>query len=116
MDPRPGGGHSGISNAAPLIMMAMPMTDVVVRDGSTMCVRHAEQRAIPVPLKFLQSRSPQSLYYRFHGTPALAEPDVRVLVGADRGPATTLVAESGGRIVAFAGYYPRQDAPPRAEV
>jgi predicted CoA-binding protein/N-acetylglutamate synthase-like GNAT family acetyltransferase len=80
------------------------------------CVRQAEERDIPVLLRFLQSLSPQSLYYRFHGLPALTEPDVRGVIGADRGPATTLVAESGGRIVAFAGFYPRQDAPHRAEV
>ncbi len=89
-------------------MMAMPMTDVVVRDGSTVCVRQADQRDIPVLLKFLQSLSRQSLYYRFHGIPALTERDVRALVREDRGPATTLVAESGGRIVAFAGYYRRR--------
>jgi acetyl coenzyme A synthetase (ADP forming)-like protein len=99
-----------------LITMTMPITDVVVRDGSTVCVRQAEERDIPVLLRFLQSLSPQSLYYRFHGLPALTEPDVRGVIGADRGPATTLVAESGGRIVAFAGFYPRQDAPHRAEV
>ena len=69
-------------------MMALPMTDVVVRDGSTVCVRQADQRDIPVLVKFLQSLSPQSLSYRFHGIPALTEPDVRVLVGANRGPAS----------------------------
>jgi acetyl coenzyme A synthetase (ADP forming)-like protein len=66
--------------------------------------------------QFLQSLSPKSLYYRFHMYPALTEPDVRALIGADGGTATTLVAESGGRIVAFAGYYPRPGDSHRAEV
>jgi acetyl coenzyme A synthetase (ADP forming)-like protein len=96
--------------------MTVLMTDVVVRDGSTVCVRQAEERDIPVLLEFLQSLSPQSLYYRFHHLPALSEPDIRALIGLDRGSATTLVAESGGRIVALAGYYPCQDVPHRAEV
>jgi GNAT superfamily N-acetyltransferase len=66
--------------------------------------------------QFLQSLSPKSLYYRFHMYPALTEPDVRALIGADGGTATTLIAESGGRIVAFAGYYPRPGDSHRAEV
>src|SRR6185369_6107175 len=91
-----------------LITMTMPITDVVVRDGSTVCLRQAEERDVAVLLQFLQSLSPQSLYYRFHGLPSLTEPDVRTLIGADGRAATTLVAESGGRIVAFAGYYPHR--------
>jgi len=54
-------------------MIAVPMTDVVVRDGSTVCVRQAEPGDTPLLLKFLQALSPQSLYYRFHGILALAE-------------------------------------------
>jgi acetyl coenzyme A synthetase (ADP forming)-like protein len=96
--------------------MAVLMTDVVVRDGSTMCVRQAEERDIPALRQFLQSLSPQSLYYRFHSLPALTESDVRTLIGADCRPATTLVAEAGGRIVAFAGYYRQGSVPHRAEV
>jgi len=96
--------------------MATAMTDVVVRDGSTVCVRQAQGRDITALLQFLQWLSPQSLYYRFHGLPALTEPDVRTLIGANGRAATTLVAESGGRIVAFAGYYPHRDTPDRAEV
>ena len=92
------------------------MTDVVVRDGSTVCVRPAGERDIPALLQFLQSLSPQSLYYRFHGLPSLTEPDVRTLIGADSRPAMTLVAESGGRIVAFAGYYQHRESSQRAEV
>jgi acetyl coenzyme A synthetase (ADP forming)-like protein len=92
------------------------MTDVVVRDGSTVCVRQAEERDVPGLLQFLQSLSAQSLFYRFHGFPALSEPQVRALIGADGSSATTLVAESGGRVVAFAGYYQGLGAPQRAEV
>jgi acetate---CoA ligase (ADP-forming) len=96
--------------------MAGSMTDVVVRDGSTVCMRQATEGDVGALLQFLQSLSPQSLYYRFHGRPALTEARVRALIGLDGTPATTLVAESGGRIVAFAGYHRDPGAPDRAEV
>jgi predicted CoA-binding protein/RimJ/RimL family protein N-acetyltransferase len=96
--------------------MAVTMTDVVVRDGSTVCVRQAEERDVQALLHWLRSLSPRSLYFRFHGTPALTDAHVRALVGLSEGSAVTLVAESGGRIVAFAGYYRDPDAPERAEV
>jgi acetate---CoA ligase (ADP-forming) len=95
---------------------AVAVTDVVVRDGSTVCLRQAEESDVAALLRFLQSLSPQSLYYRFHGLPALTESRVRSLVGLDGSPATTLLAESGGRILAFAGYHRNPEAPARAEV
>ena len=95
--------------------MAVALTDVVVRDGSTVCVRLAEERDVPALLQLLQSLSPQSLYYRFHSLPALSASDVRALIGVD-GKATTLIAESGGRILAFASYHPQLAEPHRAEV
>ena len=55
-------------------------------------------------------------YYRFHGLPALSESSIRGLIGLDGRAATTLVAESGGRIVAFAGYHRNPPCLNRAEV
>ena len=96
--------------------MAVQISDVVVRDGSTVCVRQAEGCDVSVVLQFLQSLSPQSIHYRFHGWPALDESSVRALIIGDGNPATTLIAESGGRIVAFASYYQDRASPRRAEV
>jgi acyl-CoA synthetase (NDP forming)/GNAT superfamily N-acetyltransferase len=67
-------------------------------------------------LQLLQSLSSRSLYYRFHGRPALTDSLVRSLIGLDEHSATTLLAESGGRIVAFAGYHRDAGAADRAEV
>jgi acetate---CoA ligase (ADP-forming) len=92
------------------------MTDVVVRDGSTVCLRQADDRDVFGLLQFLQSLSPQSLYFRFHGRPALTEKRVRMLLGLDGHSSTTLLAEAGGRIVAFASYHRDGGAPDRAEV
>ena len=91
-------------------------TDVVVRDGSTIAVRRAGEDDVPLLLAFLQSLSPQSLYYRFHGTPVLTEQRVRAWIGLDASPAMTLVAESGGRIAGFASWHQVHRPSTRAEV
>src|SRR5690349_905564 len=98
-----------------LATMAVALTDVVVRDGSTVSVRLAEERDVPALLQLLQSLSTQSLYYRFHSLPALSTSDVCALIDVDR-KATTLIAESGGRVLAFASYHPQLADPHRAEV
>jgi acetyl coenzyme A synthetase (ADP forming)-like protein len=90
--------------------------DVVVRDGSTVCLRRAEDRDVPALLGFLESLSVESRYHRFMGLPMLNAARVRALAAADGGNGTALVAESRGRIVAFAGYYPKAEQPHRAEV
>jgi predicted CoA-binding protein/RimJ/RimL family protein N-acetyltransferase len=91
-------------------------TDVVIRDGSTVCLRRTEERDADALLEFLDSLSVQSLYYRFLGLPALTAARIRDLAVTDGSAGTSLVVESGGRIVAFAGFYrdPRQRH--RAEV
>ena len=52
-------------------------TDVVVRDGSTVCLRRADERDVAALRAFLSSLSEESLYYRFMGLPALDESRVR---------------------------------------
>ena len=91
-------------------------TDVVVRDGSTVTLRTADERDAAALLQFLQSLSPDSLYHRFHGRPTLSEPRIRTLLAPVSGRATTLVAETGGRIVGFATCYQDGGPPRRAEV
>jgi acetate---CoA ligase (ADP-forming) len=91
-------------------------TDVVLRDGSTVCLRPAVDTDIEGLLQFLRSLSPESLYFRFLGLPALTAARVRALTAVDGRPAMSLVAESGGRIVAFAGFYREPTSPDRAEV
>jgi acetyl coenzyme A synthetase (ADP forming)-like protein len=96
--------------------MTMAATDVVVRDGSTVCLRQADARDITELERFLGTLSQQSLYYRFHHRPALTENQIQALAGTDGGPSLTLVAESAGRIVAFASYYREAHSSNRAEV
>jgi acetyl coenzyme A synthetase (ADP forming)-like protein len=99
------------------MITTVAMVDVVVRDGSTVCVRQAGEQDVAGLLRFLESLSPESLYYRFHGRQAPTVTEVRGLAGLDGGGhATALVAEAGGRIVAFAGYNRDPRTPERAEV
>lgn len=91
-------------------------TDVVLRDGSTICLRPAEERDLDALLAFLRSLSPESLYYRFLGLPSLNASRVRALTTAGGGAAASLIAESGGRIAAFAGFYRDRTSVDRAEV
>ena len=95
---------------------SLALTDVVLRDGSTVCIRQASDADTIGLLEFLESLSPQSLYHRFHGLPALTEARVRLLIGKESGSAVTLVAEHGGRIAALASYHRDGHAPNRAEI
>ena len=62
---------------------ALAAIDVVVRDGSTVCLRRAEEGDLQALLEFLGSLSPESLYYRFLGLPSLTAARVRALTAAD---------------------------------
>ena len=90
--------------------------DVVVRDGSTVCLRLAGEGDVEALLEFFRSLSQESLYFRFMGLPALTASRVRALTGAEGGTATSIVAEAGGRIVAFAGFHRDPQLTGRAEV
>jgi hypothetical protein len=54
--------------------MAVAMTDVVVRDGSTVCMRQAGEGDVGALLQFLQSLSPQKPVLPVRGRPALTSP------------------------------------------
>ena len=89
-------------------------TDVVLRDGSTVCVRQVTVEDVDTLRDFLISLSSESLYFRFLGICALTRDRVRALVDNPRG--TAIAAESGRRVVAFAGFYRDPAHDDRAEV
>jgi succinyl-CoA synthetase alpha subunit/GNAT superfamily N-acetyltransferase len=92
----------------------MTTTDVVLRDGSTVCIHNVAAEDVGAIQQFLLSLSSESLYFRFLGICALTRDRVRVLV--DNPGGTAIAAESGGRIVAFAGFYRDPAHGDRAEV
>ena len=66
-----------------LPLVEVPTTDVVVRDGSTVCVRRATAADLDALSRFFHSLSNESLYYRFLGFPALTEARLRALTATD---------------------------------
>jgi acetyl coenzyme A synthetase (ADP forming)-like protein len=90
--------------------------DVVVRDGSTVSLRRAQEQDVDTLMHFLEALSPESLYNRFLGLPTLSPARVRLLAAADGEAGVSLVVESAGQIVAFAGFYRDPGAANRAEV
>jgi acetate---CoA ligase (ADP-forming) len=90
--------------------------DVVVRDGSTVCLRPATDTDLPGLLAFLESLSSESLYYRFMGIPALTPARLRRLAATEGETGAALIVESRGKIVAFAGFYRDLAHLDRAEV
>ena len=91
-------------------------THVVVRDGSTITVRLAGQDDVERLFHFLQSLSPESLYYQFHRQPTFTAARIRTLIAFEASHAITLIAESAGRIVGFATYCREDRCPHRADV
>jgi acetyl coenzyme A synthetase (ADP forming)-like protein len=98
----------------------MPSTpaavDVVLRDGSTVCLRRPTEADVTAVLDLLNGLSPRSRYFRFLGYPALTLEKVRPLVVTPPASGRALLAESGGRIVGFAGYQRDQAQGRQAEV
>jgi acetate---CoA ligase (ADP-forming) len=90
--------------------------DVVVRDGSTVCLRRATEDDLDALSQFLHALSDESLYYRFMGRPSLNAERIRALTATDSRIGTSLVVETAGRIAAFAGFYRDPQRPDRAEV
>ena len=92
---------------------ALYPVDVVVRDGSTVCLRPAVAADVDALMAFFNALSPASRYFRFLGFPALTPARMRALVEAD---GAGLIAEAGRRIVGFAGYYRVAGVRRRAEI
>jgi acetate---CoA ligase (ADP-forming) len=90
--------------------------DVVLKDGSTLTLRRASAGDAPVVLAFLNSLSSQSQYQRFLGSRNLDLSAARRLTIEDPAMGVALLGESGGRIVAMAGFYKESADSDRAEV
>ena len=94
----------------------IPACDVVLRDGSTVWFRPADEDDIPAIRRFFEGLSPESQYQRFMGLPRLSDDRVRQLVAPDSRAGAALLAFCGGRIVAVASFHRHPSRPDRAEV
>ena len=91
-------------------------TDVVLRDGSTVCLRNAEASDVETLLRFLRALPDSRRAHRLLGGPSLTAASLRPLMTSGDGRAVALVAETGKQIVGFGGFYRLLDDVSRAEV
>ena len=91
--------------------LADQVRDVVLRDGTTLRLRPPTHADADDVLAFLRRLSPESLYLRFHGLPALRERLIEPMLDPDwveRGALIGTTAADG--IVALASYVRLRDA------
>jgi acetyl coenzyme A synthetase (ADP forming)-like protein len=91
------------------VALAPHMSDVVLRDGSTMRLRApASGDAEPV-LRFLRGLSDESLYRRFHGHPSVDERLIGPMLDPDWIERGALVGTHTDEVVALASYVRLRD-------
>ena len=90
--------------------------DVVLRDGSTVHLRPVEPTDERGLAALFDGLSPESLRFRFLGTPRSSRTEVGRLLASQPLGDVAIVAESGGRICAVASYSVDPRRPERAEV
>jgi acetate---CoA ligase (ADP-forming) len=86
------------------------ISDVVLRDGSTMRFRPPELGDAPALLEFFRSLSDRSVYLRFHGHPAIDERLVEPVLEPDWLERGALLGMEGDRIASLANYVRLRDA------
>ena len=89
--------------------------DVILRDGTTLRLRPPRTQDAEGLVEFLNGLSEQSLYYRFHGFPAVNQKLVAGFLEPDWDERGHLVGEMDGRVIALASYVRLRD-PTAAEV
>jgi acetyl coenzyme A synthetase (ADP forming)-like protein len=91
------------------------ITDVILRDGSTLRLRPPDAEDADAVVDFFSGLSEHSLYLRFHGFPALGSKLVEPVLDPDWRERGTLIGSLDGRIVALANWVRLRD-PRAAEV
>lgn len=89
--------------------------DVVLRSGATARLRPIRPDDAPALLRFYQSLSPDSLYFRFFSLPHVDADKADGFCRIDYDDVMALVCETGERIVAIAQYFRFPNRPDRAE-
>jgi acetate---CoA ligase (ADP-forming) len=94
------------------LMDAAPqaVSDVVLRDGSTMRFHPPGTEEADALLAFFEGLSDRSLYLRFHGHPSVDERLVRPVLEPDWAERGALVGTKDERVVALASYVRLRDA------
>ena len=85
------------------------VSDVVLRDGSTMRFRPPGPEDVAGLLDFFRGLSDRSLYLRFHGHPSVDERLVEPMLEPDWGERGALLGTKDERVVAVANYVRLRD-------
>ncbi|HEY3182198.1 MAG TPA: GNAT family N-acetyltransferase [Gaiellaceae bacterium] len=95
------------------LMATASAVDVILRDGSTLRLRDPVRVDAPALVRFFSGLSNESLYFRFHGHPAVDEQLVESALEpdwAERGALLAISADDGDdRVVALASYVRLRD-------
>ena len=106
------------SEAARMSAVSADVSDVILRDGSTLRLRPPRPADVDELVAFFGALSQRSLYLRFHGFPSLGPELVEQLVDPDwveRGALLGTFAENGKEVVVAVGNYERLRDPTVAE-
>jgi acetyl coenzyme A synthetase (ADP forming)-like protein len=98
------------------VYLAQYESDVVTRDGSTVCLRPVRADDEDALRALYDRLSTDSARFRFHGLPANSTAEVTRLLRADQNHDFVLVAEAGGRLSGVAMFLRDPKDPARAEV
>jgi acetyl coenzyme A synthetase (ADP forming)-like protein len=103
-----------------MALAAPEVRDVILRDGSTLRLRPPRAGDLTAVLEFFGALSQQSVYWRFHGFPALSPATVEPFLDPDWEESGSLIGALSGdgeaeRIVALASFVRLRD-PTSAEV
>src|SRR5207342_2090369 len=109
-DSRPGQSLAGVATSSVMDAAAQAVSDVVLRDGSTMRLRPPELADADPVLDFFRGLSDHSLYLRFHGHPSVDERLVQPVLEPDWVERGALIGTNDDRVVALASYVRLRDA------
>src|SRR5918994_123036 len=101
---------SGMATSAVVDGSTYAVSDVVLRDGSTMRFHPPEPADSTALLDFFRGLSDRSLYLRFHGHPSVDESLVQPVLAPDWVERGALVGTKDELVVALASYVRLRDA------
>ncbi len=105
---------SAFGHTAAMAVAAPEVRDVILRDGSTLRLRPPHARDSQAVLDFFGALSERSVYWRFHGFPALTPTTVEPFLDPDWEESGSLIGALSGdgeaeRIVALASFVRLRD-------
>ncbi len=115
---RSSGGACTLRHMTDLVHHSDMAVDVILRDGTTLRLRHPVEADVPALVAFFADLSTRSRFLRFHGLAVAGDRFVRTLVEpdwAEKGALIGVMGEAGEERVVAVGNYVRLRDPRTAE-